>query len=174
MSLQEAQDRVAKLKNLAQSSNPHEAELATAHLNMFDMEKVRYPKREEEPVQSNAKGEIHRSASAVEVLDDVPERPHHDLGVVEVEQPEKQKKVDWEALHAELRERAQEIGADVLVNIHLKGTVKQRILCATALRFLTPVELDEIKQSTKYEDDEKAYLEEQKERRDESFAPPID
>ena len=45
MSLQEAQDRVAKLKNLAQSSNPHEAELATAHLNMFDMEKVRYPKR---------------------------------------------------------------------------------------------------------------------------------
>ncbi len=174
MSLQEAKDRVEKLTNLTHSSNPHEAELASAHLKMFDIETARYPKREVPTSPTGSKSETQRSANAVEVLDDVPERPHHDLGVVEVEQPEDQKKVDWEALHAELRERAQQIGADVLVDINLKGTVKQRILCATALRYFTPVELDEMKELTKYDDDEKAYYEEQKERRDESNAAPID
>ena len=85
------------------------------------------------------------------MLDDIPERAYHELGEVEVQQPPKQKKVNWEEMHAELRERAKQIGADVLVNINLKGTVKQRVLCATALRYLTPVEIDEIKQQTKYE-----------------------
>ncbi|GJL65638.1 MAG: hypothetical protein NPIRA05_06090 [Nitrospirales bacterium] len=174
MSLREAQDRIEKLKNLTQSNNPHEAELAASRLNAFDIETARYPKREPSPAQAGKKGEMKRSTVIVEVLDDLPERPHHDLGIIEVKQPENQQKVDWEELHAELRERAKQIGADALVNIHLKGTVKQRILCATALRYLTPVEIDEIKQQTKYEDDEKAYWEEQKERRDESFAPGID
>ncbi len=174
MSLQEANDRVEKLRNLSKSSNPHEAELASAHLKMFDIETVRYPKREERPAQVNANGEPIRSSNAIEVLDELPERPYHDLGVVEVEQPPKQKKVNWEELHAELRERAKQIGGDALVDINLKGTVKQRILCATALRYLTPVEIDALKQATKYEDDEKAYYEEQKERRDESNAAPID
>ncbi|WP_454064088.1 hypothetical protein [Candidatus Nitrospira salsa] len=174
MSLREAQDRIVKLKNLMQSNNPHEAELAASRLKAFDIEIARYPKREPRLSQVGNKGGMKWSTAIIEVLDDLPERPHHDLGVVEVEQPPKQKKVDWEELHAELRERAKQIGADVLVNIHLKGTLQQRILCATALRYLTPVEIDEIQQQTKYEDDEKAYWEEQKERRDESFAPGID
>jgi len=173
MSLREAQNRVEKLKNLTQSSNQHEAALASSRLKDFDIEIARYPKRAPTQVAGDNPN-VRRSTAIIEVLDELPERPHHDLGVVEVEQPLNQKKVDWEELHAELRGRAQQIGADGIVNIHLKGTVKQRILCATALRYLTPVELDEIKQRTKYEDDEKAYWEEQKERRDESFAPGID
>ncbi|WP_447969570.1 hypothetical protein [Nitrospira sp. M1] len=174
MSLREAQDRIEKLKSLMQSSNPHEAALAASRLQVFDVETARYPKREPTPSETPERVDVKRATVIIEVLDDVPERPHHDLGVVEVEQPPKQKKVNWEALHTELRDRAQQIGADVLVNIHLKGTLKQRILCATALRYLTPVELDEIQQETKYEDDEKAYREEQKERRDESLAHGID
>ncbi len=174
MSLQEAYDRVEKLKNLMQSNNPHESALAAARLKVFDIDAARYPKKEPQTSNDAPNSKTKSSAGTVEVLDDLPERPYRELGVVEVEQPPKQKKVNWDELHADLRERARQIGADVLVNIHLKGTVKQRILCATALRYLSPVEIDELKQQTKYEDDEKAYYEEQKERRDESFAPPID
>ena len=174
MSLHEAQERVEKLKNLMQSSNPHESALAEARLKVFDIHEARYPKKEKTPSATVGAGEPTHSPNAIEVLDEVPERPHHELGTVEVEQPSNQKKIDWDQMHAELRERAKQIGADVLVNIHLKGTVKQRILCATALRYLTPVEIETIKQQTKYEDDEKAYYEEQKERRDEANAPPID
>lgn len=174
MSLQEANDRVEKLKNLMESNNPHEAALAAARLNTFDIEAARYPKRESSSSDTAPHGETQNSAHSIEVLDEMPERAYRELGEVEVQQPPKQKKVNWEELHAELRERAKQIGADVLVNINLKGTVKQRILCATALRYLSPVEIEEIKQQTKYEDDEKAYYEEQKERRDEANAPPID
>ena len=174
MSLHEAQERVEKLKNLMQSSNPHESALAEARLKVFDIHEARYPKKEKAPSATVRTGEPRHSSNAVEVLDEVPERPHHELGTVEVEQQSNQKKIDWDQMHAELRERAKQIGADALVNIHLKGTVKQRILCATALRYLTPVEIEAIKQQTKYEDDEKAYYEEQKERRDEANAPPID
>ena len=174
MSLHEAQERVEKLKNLMQSSNPHESALAEARLKVFNIHEARYPKREKAPSMPEGGGAPMRSSNVIDVLDEIPDRPHHELGTVEVEQPSNQKKVDWDQMHAELRERAKQIGADVLVDIHLKGTVKQRILCATALRFLTPVEIDAIKQQTKYEDDEKAYYEEQKERRDEANAPPID
>ena len=174
MSLHEAQERVEKLRNLMESSNPHEAALAEARLKTFDVEAARYPKRDKSSTDPATPDEKQSSANSVEVLDDLPERPYRELGDVEVQQPPKQKKVNWEEMHAELRERAKSIGADVLVNINLKGTVKQRILCATALRYLSPVELEEIKQQTKYEDDEKAYYEEQKERRDEANAPPID
>ena len=174
MSLQEAQERIEKLRNLMESNNPHEAALAEARLRAFDVEAARYPKREKSSADPATPGDTQKSVNSVEVLDDLPERPYRELGEVEVEQPPKQKKVNWDELHAELRERAQQIGADVLVNINLKGTVKQRILCATALRYLSPVEIEAIKQETKLEDDEKAYYEEQKERRDESFAPPID
>ncbi|GJL54549.1 MAG: hypothetical protein NPIRA02_16810 [Nitrospirales bacterium] len=174
MSLREAQDRVEKLRNLMQSNNPHEAALAASRLHVFDVETARYPKQDPIPSEGEERVNMKRSTVIIDVLDDMPERLHQDLGVVEVEQPPKQKKVNWEALHAELRDRAQQIGADALVNIHLKGTIQQRVLCATALRYLTPVEIDAIQQETKYEDDEKAYWEEQKERRDESFAPGID
>ena len=46
MSLQEAQDRVEKLKRLAESSNPHEAALAAMRLENFDVEVARAPRRE--------------------------------------------------------------------------------------------------------------------------------
>ena len=174
MSLHEAQERIKKLKNLMKSSNPHESALAEARLKVFNIREARYPKREAKPSAPPSDGGLRYTSNEIEVLDEVPERPHHELGMVEVEQPSDQKKINWDAMHADLRERAKQIGADVLVNIQLKGTVKQRILCATALRYLTPVEIEAIKLQTKYEDDEKAYYEEQKERRDEANAPPID
>ncbi|MCA9420881.1 MAG: hypothetical protein KC592_07675, partial [Nitrospira sp.] len=59
------------------------------------------------------------------------------------------------------------------IHIQLKGTTEQKVLGATALKYLTPKEVLEIQQSTALEDAEKAYKEAQKERLDEDLAPGI-
>jgi hypothetical protein len=50
MSLQEALERVEKLKKLAQSSNQHEAALATLRLKSFDVNAARAPKSETDQI----------------------------------------------------------------------------------------------------------------------------
>ena len=63
--------------------------------------------------------------------------------------------------------------ADALIHIQLKGTADQKILGATALKYLTPKEILEVQQSHALENEEKAYQESLKERRDEDTAPDI-
>jgi hypothetical protein len=55
----------------------------------------------------------------------------------------------------------------------MKGTASQKVLGATALKYLTPMEILEIERSQFLEKDEKAYEESVKERRDQDTAPGI-
>ena len=171
MSLKEALERVEKLKRMAASSNPHEAAVATARLKAFDVDAARAPQpKDAEPAPIAEPG--GNGPQKVEVLDELPVIPYKELGELEVEQPP-DKSVNWDVLHAELLERAQEISAHAVVNIQIKGTIRQKILTGTALKYLSPQEILDIQATNKLDEDEKAYHEAQKERRDEDWAPPV-
>lgn len=171
MSLQEALDRVEKLRRLSQSSNPHEAALAAMRLKGFDVEKARFPIPE--PSQTGDVSEEDGSDvnQPVDILDEFPEFPYETIGELEAHQPQRKTKVNWDELHYELLKVARRKGADALINIRLKGTADQKVLGATALKYLTPKEVQEIHQAKALEEEEKAYFEAQKERRDEASAP---
>jgi hypothetical protein len=174
MSLQEALERVEKLKRLSQSSNPHEAALAALRLKTFDVNAARASK--EEHIQSD--GALHVEGALtdtlVEVLDEFPEEQYQEIGEVEVRQSPDEPKVNWDTLHFELIEHAQKKGADAIVKIQLKGTTDQKVLSGMAVRYLSPNEIQELEKGKKVEEDEEAISEAQKERRDEDTAPDID
>lgn len=174
MSLKEALERVEKLKRMAASSNPHEAAVAAARLKAFDVNAARTPQpKDSDPVPITETGESGPANQKVEVLDELPVIPYKELGELEVEQPPDASSVNWDVLHAELLERAQQIGAHAIINIQIKGTIQQKILTGTALKYLSPQEILDIQAANKLDEDEKAYQEAQKERRDEDWAPPV-
>ena len=174
MSLQEARDRVEKLKRLSQSSNPHEAALAALRLKTFDINAARTPKESSMPSGGSIPGEDALSDNIVEILEEFPDEQYEEIGEIAVQQSADEKKVNWDTLHFELIEHAQKKGADAIVNIQLKGTPDQKILSGIAVRYLSPQEIHELEKGKKVEEDEKAISEAQKERRDEDSAPPID
>ncbi|MCY4614010.1 MAG: hypothetical protein OXB94_10385 [Nitrospira sp.] len=174
MSLKEALERVEKLKRMAASSNPHEAAVATARLKAFDVDAARTPQpKDTEPMPLTETGESGPSNQKVEILDELPVIAYKELGELEVEQPPDTPSVNWDVLHAELLERAQQIGANAIIDIQIKGTIQQKILTGMALKYLSPQEILDIQAANKLDDDEKAYREAQKERRDEDWAPPV-
>lgn len=173
MSLQEALDRVEKLRRLSGSSNPHEAALAAMRLKNFDVNVARSARIEPSPAAGGSDEEGVDSDHPVEILDDWPEVPYETMGELEAVQPQGKTKVNWDELHFELLKIASRKGADALINIQLKGTADQKILGATALKYLTPKELLDIQQAKALEMEEKAYFEAQKERRDEASAPGL-
>ena len=174
MSLQEALDRVEKLKRLTESSNPHEAALAELRLKTFDVNAARSPKRETKSGDDQALGENPLPDIPVDVLDELPEFPYREIGELEACQASQKKKVNWDELHFELLEKAKRIGAHAIVNIQLLGTVEQKILAATAIKYLNPKEVMELKELTRLDDEEKVHKEAQQERLDENMAPGID
>ena len=174
MSLQEALERVEKLKRLAQSSNPHEAALAELRLKNFDVNAARAPRRETNSEDDQILGDHPLPDISVEILEEIPEVPYREIGELEVHQPSHEKSVNWDVLHFELLERANEIGADALVNLQLLGTVEQKILAGTAIKYLNPKEIMEVQDLTRLDREEKAHGEAQKERLDENLAPGID
>ena len=174
MSLQEALDRVEKLKRLSRSSNPHEAELAASRLKTFDVLAARTPKEEHGQNEAAMPGENSDADTLVEVLDEFPEEQYEEVGEIEVQQSPDQTRVNWDTLHFELIQQAQRRGADAIVKIQLKGTTDQKVLSGMAVRYLTPNEILELEQGKKVEEDEEAISLAQKERRDEDSAPPID
>ena len=167
MSLQEALDRVEKLKRLSESSNPHEAAVAALRLKSFDVNAARAPRPPDQPTQD----EDRLPDKPVLVLDEFPDTPYREIEQLEVRQDPQKKDVNWDELHFELMEKAKNIGADAILNFQLKGTTTQKSLCATALHFLNPKEISELQEATKLEDEEKAHVLAQKERRDEDTAP---
>jgi len=173
MSLQEALERVEKLKRLSQSSNPHEAALAAMRLKDFDVEVARFPRSEpvaEDPSTSEDQSYVNK---VVEILEEMPIVPYETLDEIEVGQSSDKSKVNWDELHFALVKKAQRMGADALIHLQLKGTAEQKVLGATALKYLTPKEVLDIQESTALEDAEKAYAQSQKERLDEDLAPGI-
>lgn len=173
MSLQEALDRVEKLKRLSTSSNPHEAALAAMRLKNFDVNVARSPRVEANPAEGPVEEEGLDADCPVEILDELPDVPYETIGEFEVQQPPGKAKVNWDKLHFELLKIAHGKGVDALFNIQLKGTADQKILSATGLKYLTPKEILDIQQSKALEMEEKAYFEAQKERRDEASAPGL-
>ncbi len=178
MSLKEALERVEKLKRMAASSNPHEAAVATARLKAFDVNAACTPQPKSAPHETDSATtteniDSESSNQKVEVLDELPVIPYRELGELEVEQAPETSSVNWDVLHAELLERAQRIGANAIINIQIKGTIQQKILTGLALKYLSPQEILDIQAANKLEEDEKAYREAQKERRDEDWAPPV-
>lgn len=174
MSLKEALERAEKLKRMAASSNPNEAAVAAARLKAFDVDTARSPQSKEakfEPTTVMEPGE--HGHQKVEVLDELPVIPYKELGELEVEQAPDTSSVNWDVLHAELLERAQQIGAHAVIDIQIKGTIQQKILTGMALKYLSPQEILDIQAANKLDEDEKAYHEAQKERRDEDWAPPV-
>ena len=171
MSLQEALDRVEKLKRLSTSSNPHEAALAAMRLKSFDVNAARSPRVDPSFSAGASEEEGLDADQPVEILDEWPQIPYETLGELEAHQPPGKGKVNWDELHFELLKIASRKGADALIHIQLKGTADQKILAATALKFLTPKEVLDIQQAKALEMEEKAYFEAQKERRDEASAP---
>lgn len=173
MSLQEALERVEKLKRLSQSSNQHEAALAAMRLKNFDVEVARAPRTERVVEEASTSEDNPNLNKTVEILDEMPIVPYETMDEIEVGQPADKPKVNWDELHFALIKKAQSIGADALIHIQLKGTAEQKVLGATALKYLTPNEVFEIQQATALEEAEKAYIQAQKERRDEDTAPGI-
>ncbi len=174
MSLKEALERAEKLKRMAASSNPNEAAVAAARLKAFDVDAARAPHSKNAEIAPATITETGESGpQKVEVLDELPVIPYKDLGELEVEQPPETPSVNWDVLHAELLERAQQIGANAIIDIQIKGTIQQKILTGTALKYLSPQEILDVQAANKLDDDEKAYHEAQKERRDEDWAPPV-
>lgn len=177
MSLKEALERAEKLKRMAASSNPHEAASAAARLNAFDIHAARAP-QPQGSTHATASPRTQRfedepSTHTVDVLDEWPVIPYKELGELEVVQLPEHSSVNWDVLHAELLERAQRINANAVIHIQIKGTIRQKILTGTALKYLTPQEILDVQAANKLEEDEKAYREAQKERRDEDWAPPV-
>ncbi len=179
MSLREALERVEKLKRMAASANPHEAAVAAGRLNAFDVHAARAPwsaHSNNAPDAAAPLANTDGSASphnAVSVLDDWPVIPFSELGDLDVEQPSGTPSVNWDVLHAELLERAHAIGAHAVLNIRIGGTIRQKVLTGTALKYLTPREILDRQAANKLDDDEHAHREAQKERRDEEWAPPV-
>ncbi len=172
MSLQEALDRVDKLERLSHSSNQHEAALAAMRLKSFDIEAARAP-RVEPTDDTTIRGDNPQADKHIEILEDKPVIPFETMDEIFVEQTAEKSKVNWDELHFELIKKAQMMGADALLNIQMKGTASQKILGATALKYLTPMEIIEIEKSQALDKDEKAYQESLKERRDQDTAPGI-
>jgi hypothetical protein len=173
MSLQEALDRVGKLERLSHSSNQHEAALAAMRLKSFDVETARAPRVETVVDDTSIRGDNLNADKHVEILEEVPVIPYETMDEIEVYQSEGKSKVNWDELHFELIKKAQIMGADALLHIQMKGTATQKILGATALKYLTPMEIMEIEQGQFLEKDAKAYEESLKERRDQDTAPGI-
>jgi hypothetical protein len=173
MSLQEALDRVGKLERLSHSSNQHEAALAAMRLKSFDVETARAPRVETVVDDTAIRGDNLNADKHVEILEEAPGVPYETMDEICVEQNPEKPKVNWDELHFELIKKAQMMGADALLHIQMKGTPSQKILGATALKYLTPMEILEIEKSQFLEKDEKAYEESLKERRDQDTAPGI-
>ena len=176
MSLQEALDRVEKLKRLSESSNEHEAALASLRLKAFDIEAARAPRViEEKPEESQAvvKEEVSPFEKEIEILDTFPEIPYETLDDLEAHQPPDKTHVNWDELHFTLLQLARKAGADAVLNLQLKGTVNRKCLAGTAIRYLTAKDLFEIDQKNSAEKEEEAIQMEAKERRDENTAPDI-
>jgi len=174
MSLKEALERAEKLKRMAASSNTNEAAVAAARSKAFDVDAARSPQAKDakfEPAPVMETGE--HGPQKVEVLDELPVVPYKELGELEVEQAPDTSSVNWDVLHAELLERAQQIGAHAVIDIQIKGTIQQKILTGMALKYLSPQEILDVQAANKLDEDEKAYYEAQKERRDEDWAPPV-
>ncbi len=173
MSLQEALDRVGKLERLSHSSNQHEAALAAMRLKSFDVETARAPRVETVVDDTSIRGDNLNADKHIEILEEVPVIPFETMDEIAVEQNSEKPKVNWDELHFELIKKAQMMGADALLHIQMKGTPSQKILGATALKYLTPMEILEVERSQFLEKDEKAYEESLKERRDQDTAPGI-
>ena len=174
MSLQEALERVEKLKRLTQSSNEHEAALAALRLKTFDVDAARSPRFEKATTESAPIKEETTEEQTIPVLDALPEIPYETLDELEAHQPTNKTTVNWDELHAILLQKARALGADAVTNIQLKGTVNKKVLGGTAIRYLTSQDLFEIDQAYAKENLEEILQMEAKERRDENFAPPID
>ena len=174
MSLKEALERAEKLKRMAASSNPNEAAVAAARLKAFDVDAARAPQSIHAEIPPGTITETGGNGpQKIEVLDELPVIPYKELGELEVEQAPGTASVNWDVLHAELLERAQQIGAHAVIDIQIKGTIQQKILTGMALKYLSPQEILDIQAANKLDEDEKAYYEAQKERRDEDWAPPV-
>jgi len=188
MSLQEALDRIEKLKRLMESSNPHEAALAASRLKNFNVDAARAPKSEEtqtdEETNSQAVPEAIPEAipeagvadKQVEVLTEYPVQPHSPIATLEVHQEARQTRVNWDELHFALVEKARQAGADAIVDIQMKGNPKQKILAGIALKYLNTKDLfiDHVPTEAEIEEQDQEKLREEKERRDENTAPEID
>jgi len=174
MSLQEAQDRVAKLERLSQSSNRHEAALAATRLKSFDIEAARAPRLESMVAETSIRGDNLKADKDIEILDELPDIPYETLDAIHVQQSADKSKVNWDELHFELIKKAKIMGADALVHIQMAGTVSQKVLEATALKYLTPLEIMEIEKIQALDKAENVYEEAQKEQRDQDTAPGID
>lgn len=173
MSLQEARDRVEKLKRLSKSSNPHEAALAALRLKTFDVNAARSPKVQQVSSDGTTLFEESLSDNVVEILEEFPDEQYQEIGEIEVQQEPDKSKVNWDTLHFELIAQAQKKGADAIVKIQLKGTPDQKVLSGIAVRYLSPQEIHELEKGKRIEEDEKAISEARKERRDEDTAPGI-
>lgn len=180
MSLQEALDRVEKLKRLMESSNPHEAALAASRLKNFNVSAARFPKSEEtqtnEEDNSESASQTGVADRQIEVLAEYPTQPHSPITTLEVHQDAEQSTGNWDDLHFALLEKARQAGADAVVDIQMKGNIKQKVLAGVALKYLNTKELyiDHIPTEAEIEEQEKEKLREEKERRDENLAPEID
>jgi len=120
MSLQEALDRVEKLKRLSHSSNPHEAALAAMRLKGFDVETARAP-REDLLKDTTTQEENPNSDKPIEILEDFPEVPYETMDEIEARQSADKAKVNWDELHFELIKKAQIMDADALIHIGQMG-----------------------------------------------------
>ena len=176
MSLQEALDRVEKLKRLSQSSNEHEAKLAALRLKAFDVDAARAPRTVGENFTANPSEVPEDMASVekpIEILDGFPEIPFETLDEMEAHQPPDKSQINWDELHFMLLQMARKAGADAVVNLQLKGTVNRKCLSGTGIRYLTAKDLFEIDQANAIENEEELISMEAKERRDENTAPGI-
>ncbi|MCH8039063.1 MAG: hypothetical protein IH977_01810 [Nitrospinae bacterium] len=188
MSLQEALDRVEKLKRLMESSNPHEAALAESRLKNFNIDAARAPKSEETQLDEETTSEAVPEAipeavpeagvadKQIEVLTEYPVQPHSPIATLEVHQEARQTRVNWDELHFALVEKARQAGADAIVDIQMKGNPKQKILAGIALKYLNTKDLfiDHVPTEAEIEEQEQEKLREEQERRDENTAPEID
>ena len=96
MSLQEALERVEKLKRLTQSSNEHEAALAALRLKTFDVDAARAPRFEEATTESAPIKEETTEEQTIPVLDALPEIPYETLDELEAHQPTDKTTVNWD------------------------------------------------------------------------------
>ena len=172
MSLQEALERVEKLKRLTQSSNEHEAALAAMRLQTFDVNAAR-ASREEKATTSPTPiaDEASHNDRPIPILDALPDVPYETLDELEAHQPQDKSMVNWDELHVILLQQARTLGADAVTNIQLKGTPNQKILGGTALRYLTSQDLFAIDQAFVIANKDQAVKEAAKESRDEDTAP---
>lgn len=174
MSLQEALERMEKLRRLMTSSNEHEAALAALRLKTFNIDAARAPRIEDPVAKPTPAVEETNNDRTIPILDSFPDVPYETLDEMEVLQPEDKKSVNWDELHTLLLQMAKKLEADAVTNIQLKGTINNKILGGTAIRYLTSQDLFEIDQAYAIANEEELVKQEAKERRDEAYAPPID